>query len=113
IRAETQGAYQHSMLMSHGSTAIRYAAAVVMAVLAGCRGPTPELPATVVRDSAGVEIVENHGAAWTGATAWRLSSEPEVRMGTVSGATAYEFAGVVGLTRMTDGRIVVLDQQSR
>jgi len=41
--------------------------------LAGCGGEDARSSGPLVRDSAGVRIVENKGPRWPGATGWRLS----------------------------------------
>jgi hypothetical protein len=87
----------------------------VLAAVIGCGygDAADPLPATyTVRDSAGIRIVENSRAAYPPGEGWRLSAEPVVRMGVVHGDPAYEFSGIVGLTRLSDGRIVVLDEQT-
>jgi hypothetical protein len=68
----------------------------------GERGTAP-----LVRDSAGITIVENTAPAWTAAEAWRISPEPVLRIGTMAGAPAYQLYQVAGATRLPDGRIVV------
>lgn len=61
----------------------------------------------VVRDSAGIHIVENVGAAWTEDTRWRLSAEPVLRIGASEAEPEYQLYGVRGVSRLADGRIVL------
>ena len=62
------------------------------------------------RDSAGVRIVENVRPAWAPAQAWRLSERPVLVLG---GTGADDKLGrIAGLTRLSDGRVVVADQSS-
>lgn len=81
----------------------------VLAVV-GC---APDLPDTsgerVVRDSAGVTIVENTVPAWSSAEVWRISEEPILDLGVVAGDPAYEFFRPLGAVRLSDGRLVVAD----
>jgi hypothetical protein len=62
-----------------------------------------------VRDSAGIEIVENTQPGWTEAAAWRLSDAPTLDMGGTEGDSAHEFFRVAGVVRLSDGTIVVAD----
>lgn len=62
----------------------------------------------VVRDSAGVTIVENRGeGAWSERVGWRLSPEPLVDIGVVAGAPEYRLFRAYDAARLSDGRIVV------
>lgn len=65
----------------------------------------------VVRDSAGVEIVENTGhGVWNGTDAWTV--EPDLVIGTAEGEAEYQFGSIVGVDVGADGRIYVIDQQA-
>lgn len=64
-----------------------------------------------VRDSAGIEIVENVTPAWDG-DGWRVSAEPSVTIGRLSGDERYFFGEVAGALVLRDGRIAVLDGQT-
>lgn len=80
--------------------------------LSGCRESAKVLRSTVVRDSAGVMVVENREPAWNESEHWRVASEPTVSIGAVSSSDpVYEFSMIMGLTRLADGRIVVLEGQ--
>lgn len=61
----------------------------------------------MVRDSAGVRIVESRGRrpSWT----WHLADSPDVTIGSANGPTLTRFDGIVGAVRLADGRIVVAD----
>lgn len=65
-----------------------------------------------VRDSAGITVVENALSPAEAGTAYRLSEEPEVDIGRVRGPPEYRLHRVYGATRLSDGRIVVLDNGS-
>lgn len=71
---------------------------------AGERAPS----AALVRDSAGVTIVENGGSGeWGGDEAWRLSAEPVVDIGVFEGEAAYQLYQAMDAVRLSDGRIVI------
>ena len=87
-------------------------AGIVM--IAGCgAGPSSDGPAVVVRDSAGVAIVENSRPVWTPETAWRVMEAPALEIGVVDGPEAYQLDRVVGAVRFSDGRIAIGDGGSR
>lgn len=76
--------------------------------LAGC-GDGVGAAASVVRDSAGIRIVESTAPAWQAGTpeAWRIEPEPVVDIGVLEGDEAYQLFRVTGARRLSDGRIVV------
>jgi len=64
-----------------------------------------------VRDSAGIEIVENFGQPlWEPGEEWRLV--PDVRIGMREGPPEYQFGQIGGFTVLSDGRIVVNDRMA-
>ena len=78
-----------------------------------CSGDGPG-SATAVRDSAGVEIVENGGAPlWTPATAWTVADTPSVSIGGDESDSTAIFSLVRNATMLADGRIVVANYGSR
>jgi hypothetical protein len=52
-------------------------------------------------------IQESARPQWTPETAWRLSSQPVLTIGASAGDTSSLFFRIVGLARLSDGRIVV------
>ncbi|WP_420634347.1 hypothetical protein [Candidatus Palauibacter sp.] len=81
-------------------------------VTTGCQpGDAPIQSTFLVRDSAGIEIVESTAPAWTG-DAWRLSDTPSLVIGRMEGDERYLFGRVAGAMVLRDGRIAVLDGQS-
>ncbi|MEX0907649.1 MAG: hypothetical protein WD054_04910 [Gemmatimonadota bacterium] len=79
-------------------------------IAAGCNA-TPSAPAeetAIVRDSAGVRIVENSGPA-DASRVPRLEAEPFVRIGSVDGAEQDLLHRVRHVIRLTGGVIVVAD----
>jgi hypothetical protein len=68
--------------------------------------------APVVRDSAGVRIVENDPSVLDERTPWRIGEEPLLSIGVQDGAQAYLFTAVRGATVLPDGTIAVTDLAS-
>lgn len=86
---------------------MRPTVSIVLLVLAGCTAGDAAEP-TLVRDSAGIAIVENSADAVANAAVWSLG-EAEVAIGVVEGEPAYQLYGVGGGTRLADGTIVLLN----
>ncbi len=87
----------------------RAAAVPVLVVLAGCGpsedpGPTPE---AVVRDSAGVRIVENGAPDARARLGWHVSVDPVLSIGETGRGAAYELFRVEDALRLEDGRILI------
>ena len=83
--------------------------AVAVTALGGCgegsaAGDTTTAP--VVRDSAGVIIVENPRSS-EATPEWVLAAEPTVEIGVLEGAPEDQLFRVVGALRLSDGRIAV------
>ncbi len=80
-------------------------------VLAACDSPSDaseERPA-VVRDSAGVQIVENGDPLWTAATRWTIDSAPSLTIGVEEGDPQREFFRLIDVRRLSDGRVAALN----
>jgi len=92
-----------------------------------CTGPSPFLlsillisgcasenarTGPIVRDSAGVTIVENAAPRWADGEGWRLSPEPTLDIGVMDGELEYQFFQIAGAVRMPDGRLAVADRGS-
>jgi hypothetical protein len=78
--------------------------------LAACGGGSTS--GGVVRDSAGVAIVENVGrGAWGAGGAWQF--DEALRIGTAAGDPEYQFGQIVALAVDDAGNIYVLDQQAQ
>lgn len=83
--------------------------AVTLGVLA-CRGASDTAVAWdgAVRDSAGIEIVENFGTPlWREEEGWTFTEV--LRIGAVEGVPEYEFGRISGIAVLSDRRIVVGD----
>ncbi len=62
-----------------------------------------------VRDSAGIEIVDNAAPAWGEDERWRLSEEPVLDIGSIDGSPEYTLGRAHSPVRLSDGTIVVAD----
>jgi hypothetical protein len=90
------------------------AVAVVGIAAWGCGGESGGGAEPVVRDSAGVRIVENPDVAPSpdGGMVWALTEEPVLIIGALEAAPEYQFNRARGVVRLSDGRIVVADAGS-
>jgi|GEM_PF-2221190 len=99
------------MLMGWPAAAVlaAYGGFCVLAVL-GCPGDSGSTTAWdgVVRDSAGIEIVENFGTPlWPEGPGWEFTEV--LRIGAAYGRPEYQFGRIGGLQVLSDGRIAVTD----
>jgi hypothetical protein len=93
----------------------RFCCAAVALIAAGCAPATsdaPDGPEVVVRDSAGIRIVENHlpGGA---APIYAELGAPDLEIGVVDGDPAYSFTNVVGVRALPDGGFLVAEGPAR
>ncbi len=74
-----------------------------------------DVPAgAVVRDSAGITIVDNSEIGPGDLEAWALSPSPILELGSLDGSkVAEQFNSIVGATRLRDGSVVIADGGSR
>ena len=87
---------------------VRPTALAVLALAAGCReAAVIRTGSAAARDSAGIAIVENGAPAWAAEDAWTVSPEPTLAIGVSEGDPDHEFFQVSGVTRLSDGSIVV------
>ena len=63
----------------------------------------------VVRDSAGITIVESLRPDWEDSDPWRIEPTPTLEIGTTDGLAHYQFFRIEGLARLPGGEIVVAD----
>ena len=92
-----------------GWSGIACGAVSVLAFLA-CRGDSGSATAWdgAVRDSAGIEIVENFGTPlWPEGPDWEFIEV--FRIGAADGPPEYQFGRITGLQVLSDGRIVITD----
>ena len=98
------------------------AAFILSSLAPGCdrRDPGDPLGAETgftIRDSASVEIVENHSPEHPPQRFWRMDMEPEIVLGggdlSLAGDSAHLIWRVSGLARLEDGRVAVLSRGHR
>jgi hypothetical protein len=76
--------------------------------LVGCGGGA-DVHALVMRDSAGIRIVDNGAVAMSARDEWQVSAEPAVDIGVLEGAPEYQLFRVRDAVRLSDGRIVLVN----
>lgn len=99
--------------MNHFPRLLSWLPALLAMVASGCGTDADNVatavPQATVRDSAGIEIVENHVPDGEYPVALRVASEPSVRIGQVMGEGAAQLFRVRGAVRLDDGRIAILN----
>lgn len=70
----------------------------------------PLAAAQVARDSARIRIVENSRPLLAPGRMWRVQPEPFLQIGRADGDSLYQFLRVMGVARLSDGRIAVANQ---
>jgi hypothetical protein len=83
---------------------------VVLNACSGTGTEAPATPASTVRDSSGVTIVENAGLTESHQVSWAIGSEPVVSIGTLEGDERYQLFRVVDALVLNDGRIAVANR---
>ena len=82
-------------------------------------GDEAENATVTIRDSAGVEIVENHAPEYGAGQFWTIDPEPEFVLGgtedvdALADDSAQLIWRVVGLARLPDGRVAVLSSENQ
>lgn len=85
----------------------RWPAGVALLLLSGCSGGGASgAGGASVRDSAGVQIVENSGPGWAEGSGWRLEGEPLVSIGGSDTDPAYDFGRPL-VVLLPEGRLAV------
>lgn len=97
------------MSTAHEIPRLNRAAFLLLPLLAACGDAAAGDSAggVVVRDSAGIEIVENAAQSWGEAEGWRLSTEPLLQIGRAEGDAEYLLDRVTGARRLPDGRLLI------
>ena len=78
-----------------------------LCILCNCTGESPRPGASVVRDSAGIQIVENTRGVWQAGSGWQLASAPSLDIGRADGDSNYQLFRVRGALRLEDGVVIV------
>ena len=92
---------------------MRFCCSLALPLLGGCGSEADAVAGAVIRDSAGIQIVDNRDPLWSEGEGWRLSPEPVLRIGELEGAPPYQLDRVVDAERLADGRIVVANAGSQ
>jgi hypothetical protein len=75
---------------------------------------TDEPPIATVRDSAGIEIVENHAPQWDEGTAWKVVPMPEIVIGgyhdVIEADSSHLVWNIDDVSHLSDGRIALLSR---
>jgi hypothetical protein len=82
---------------------------VLCGVLACAASGGEEAATAVIRDSAGVTIVENPFVEPADIGFWHVDSVPALTIGVLDGEPAYEFGSIKSVRQLPNGMIVVLD----
>lgn len=97
--------------MTAGASRVRVAGAiapVLLALASACR-VDGDATAALVRDSAGIRIVESHAPRWSAEEAWTVRPEPLLSIGSVDGPPERSFARVLAAFRTATGDLAVFD----
>lgn len=93
------------------------ATALFATVSAGCSreadGDGSAVRGIVVRDSAGIEIVEIPESAIADLPRWTIGSIPQLQIGVVNGEEVYQFSEAAFTHEQSDGSIVVMNWATR
>ncbi len=81
-------------------------------LLCACAPPVDGPPAVVVRDSAGIAIVESFRPAWGDSARWRIDPEPLIDLAESGTGDPHNFYGVRSVRRLSDGSLVVANRGS-
>lgn len=107
-----RNAYELSSLSRPVVVARCALALTCLTVTVGCKADQEPLPlAYHTRDSAGIVIAENTGVPTDGER-WRVEPEPMVAIGGADGSPPTQFTVVTMASRLSDGTIVVLENET-
>jgi hypothetical protein len=88
------------------------ACTALLVTLAACGAERADSSGAVIRDSAGIQIVENTAPTWAEGEGWQLSETPVLSIGELEGDPNYQLFQVYDARRLSDGRIVVANSGS-
>lgn len=80
---------------------------LVTITLQGCGSDRGTRSNVIVKDSAGIQIVESSAPQWREGEAWSISAQPLVQIGAYEGDETEQLFQVQGIARLSNGRIVV------
>jgi hypothetical protein len=67
----------------------------------------------LVRDSAGIRIVENPEPRWRADEGWTIDPVPALQIGAVEGEPAYQFTDPTHASRFATGEIAVVERRTK
>ena len=114
---------RHAFVSVRASAVASAFALVLGTLMVGCDAADPRqsgggaVRGVETRDSAGVEIVDNHSPEWPPSRAWAIDPDPDIVVGgTAARGTESVAAGQVvwqvrGVARLADGRVAVLTSE--
>jgi len=81
---------------------------LVVFLLGACaESADPDITGSVVRDSAGIRIVENAAPTWSTDSGWHLGDTPILDIGRLDGPNETQFFRVSAVARLSDGSFVL------
>jgi hypothetical protein len=92
---------------------MRTSTAVLLLGLAACSGEEPAGPRTVVRDSAGIAVVDHGVLADRDLPVWSVDPEPALRIGVVEGEEVYQWDELFAGGVLSDGTVVGVDRSAQ
>ena len=87
-------------------------AVMLVTLLCACAPPTDGPPAVVVRDSAGIAIVESFRPVWGDSAGWLIDPEPLIDLAESGTGDPHNFYGVRSMKRLSGGSLVVANRGS-
>jgi hypothetical protein len=85
---------------------------LILLIFSACTPEERPSGNTIVRDSLGIEVVENPKSSGAPLEDWVVRPEPTASIGVASGEPKYELSGVAGAVRLSNGRIALVDRGS-
>ena len=89
------------------------------AAIGACEGIETETrpPAVTIRDSAGIEVVDNHAPEWDEGSAWTVAHTPEIVIGGYHGVIEPDSSHLVwnvdDVSLLSDGRVAMISKGER
>ena len=96
-------------LPRHPTQTSRLLAWFLLAATSGCAAPEPDLSGFVVRDSAGIEIIESLTPLWAPEEVWLISAQPIVEIHAYQGGAETHPLDPISIDVDSNGRILVAD----
>jgi hypothetical protein len=81
----------------------------MLVVATACVSESSSTGDVVVRDSAGITLVESSARLSHGAASWSIDSVPDITIGVAEGEPAHQLYRIAGVAALRDGRILVVN----